>query len=83
MFRGTVQGVGFRYTTRRLAAARSACGFVRNLADGTVELVAEGPRHEVASLLGEVERAMAGHVSAMDVTWSKSCDELAGFEVRF
>jgi len=69
--------------TRRLAAACSACGFVRNLADGTVELVAEGPRQEVASLLGEVERAMAGYVSAMDVTWSKSRDELAGFEIRF
>ena len=83
VFRGTVQGVGFRYTARRLAAGSPTRGFVRNLLDGTVELVAEGPRREVASLIEAVERTMAGYISAADVTWSEAVGEFEGFEVRF
>ena len=49
-FRGTVQGVGFRFTTRRLADRRRVGGFVRNLPDGRVEVVVEGPEAEVKGL---------------------------------
>lgn len=39
---GIVQGVGFRYATRSAAHRLGACGYVRNLPDGSVEVVAEG-----------------------------------------
>ena len=42
IFHGRVQGVGFRYTTHRIARGFPVTGFVRNLTDGTVELVACG-----------------------------------------
>ncbi len=46
-FSGQVQGVGFRYTTQRIAAAFEVSGFVRNLRDGRVELVTEGELDEI------------------------------------
>lgn len=42
LVRGRVQGVGYRYFVMREAAALGVTGFARNLADGTVEVVAEG-----------------------------------------
>jgi acylphosphatase len=45
---GAVQGVGFRYWAVREAAAFKVTGYVRNLYDGSVEAVLEGPRDEVA-----------------------------------
>lgn len=39
---GEVQGVGYRYFAQRLSARHQVCGFVRNLADGRVEVLAEG-----------------------------------------
>lgn len=52
--RGRVQGVGYRYFARRNAQALGLSGFVRNLPDGSVEVVAEGGEDALASL----ERAL-------------------------
>ena len=59
IYRGTVQGVGFRYTVRRLAGDGSAAGFVRNQADGTVELVAEAARPPEVSVTASTTTALA------------------------
>ena len=50
-YRGRVQGVGFRATAWHLARRFAVAGFVRNLDDGRVELVAEGRPGEVAAFL--------------------------------
>jgi acylphosphatase len=47
---GRVQGVGFRYTLARAAQTRGVAGWVRNRADGTVEVVLEGETDAVESL---------------------------------
>ncbi|HEX8324398.1 MAG TPA: acylphosphatase [Tepidisphaeraceae bacterium] len=61
-FRGRVQGVGFRYSTRNLAINYDVTGFVRNLPDGSVELVAEGPEHEVEGFVWAVNERMKPHI---------------------
>ena len=47
IFSGRVQGVGFRYRTHSIAQRFQVCGYVKNLIDGTVELVIEGEEEEL------------------------------------
>ncbi|NPA54245.1 MAG: acylphosphatase [Aquificae bacterium] len=53
---GKVQGVGFRYFTKNLAKKYGLKGYVRNLPDGTVEIVAEGDEKTLRKFLEEVEK---------------------------
>jgi acylphosphatase len=57
-----VQGVGFRYTAHQLAQRHGVTGFVRNLHDGRVELIAEGTAEQLAALLHDIAEAMAGYI---------------------
>jgi acylphosphatase len=63
LYSGRVQGVGFRYTAQGLAAGYPVAGYVRNLPDGDVELMAEGEAESVEAFLGAVARRMAGYIN--------------------
>ncbi len=67
IYSGRVQGVGFRYTVRRLATGLVLGGYVKNRPDGKVELVAEGEPGEVAELLARVAQRMVGYISHAQV----------------
>jgi len=64
IFEGRVQGVGFRYTTKDIARGFDVCGSVRNLPDGTVELVIMAEPDELDDFLKEItdESAVAHHI---------------------
>jgi acylphosphatase len=69
LIRGTVQGVGFRYWTRRTATARGLQGWVRNRRDGSVEAVFAGPEQAVAEMIALCRRGPASaRVGAVDET---------------
>jgi acylphosphatase len=51
---GDVQGVGFRFFAQRAAARHQVVGFVRNLDDGRVEALAEGPAQSVEAFKSEL-----------------------------
>lgn len=53
---GRVQGVGFRWFVRRRAADLGIAGYVRNLEDGSVEVVADGPGEALAALAAELAK---------------------------
>jgi len=80
-YRGQVQGVGFRYTTQSLAARFPVAGFVRNLPDGDVELVAEGEPGPVDEFLAAVARRMGEYVTGTTVRDEAPAGH-AGFHVR-
>jgi acylphosphatase len=80
-YSGQVQGVGFRYTARQVAEGYDVAGFVRNLASGQVELVAEGPAEQVAAFLDAVARHMAGYIERADVH-DEPCGGHQGFVIR-
>lgn len=63
LYTGQVQGVGFRYTARGLARGYPVTGYVRNLPDGSVELVAEGEGVAVEEFLAAVAERMADGIS--------------------
>ena len=79
---GLVQGVFFRAETSRLARSKDLAGWVRNLPDGRVEAVFEGPKWAVESMLGWVRTGPRGAaVSSVDVSWEDPGTE-RGFSVR-
>lgn len=82
-YSGDVQGVGFRYTARSLGRHRAVSGFVRNLADGRVELVAEGQEAEVLAFLADVGEAMRGYIRGTRVTEEPPTGDFTGFGVAF
>ncbi|MGD9723453.1 MAG: acylphosphatase [Pirellulales bacterium] len=81
-FSGRVQGVGFRYTTRAIAARHPVRGYVRNLADGRVRLVVEGTPEALDQFVGDLAAEMDRYIAATDVTTGPATDEFSGFEIR-
>ena len=65
--RGQVQGVGFRWFVMRAAQGLGLSGFVRNLRDGTVEVVSQGPDNALDLLEQELKRGPShAQVEAVD-----------------
>jgi acylphosphatase len=82
-YSGRVQGVGFRYTAREIACGFELTGYVRNLDDGRVELVAEGAQGEVQAFLEAVRASQLGsHIRNADVNWGEVTKEFRGFDIR-
>ena len=82
-YSGHVQGVGFRYTVQAIASRLDVVGFVQNLPDGRVYLVAEGEADELASLVEGIEQRMANYVNATETERSPPTGEFVGFRIRY
>jgi acylphosphatase len=81
---GVVQGVGFRFFTRRLANKMGIKGYVRNMPDGTVEIEAEGSDDQIESFLKELYKGPpSSKVSEIDTEELSGRGRYDGFEVRF
>ena len=80
---GRVQGVGFRYFVVRRAAELGLAGWVRNRADGAVEVEAEGGRDALETLVEAARRGPQGaRVLAVDESWAEGAAAHRGFGVR-
>ena len=80
---GRVQGVCYRWYTRDTAAEHGVTGWVRNLPDGSVELVAEGRREGLAKLLEWCRKGpQSAKVSDMEVRWEEGTGEFDQFYIR-
>jgi acylphosphatase len=81
---GRVQGVNFRYYTQQRARELGLTGYVRNLWDRTVEVVAEGSRSVLEELLVFLRTGpRAAFVTQVDTRWSTPTGEFRRFEVRY
>jgi len=81
-FSGHVQGVGFRYTAREAAEGFAVTGYVRNLPDGKVELVAEGEEKEITALLEDIGQRMEGFIKKRTDSDSLATGQFRDFSVR-
>lgn len=80
---GFVQGVGFRWFVEREAERRGLAGWVANLPDGTVEVVAEGPDDQLESLIAALEEGPPGAlVSHVDDHREPARGNLVDFTIR-
>ena len=81
LYSGRVQGVGFRYTTQRVAEDFRVKGYVQNLPTGEVELVAEGEAQTVNAFLAAVAKRMARYID--DVReFEESARSYGDFSIR-
>ena len=84
IFSGTVQCVGFRYTTLHIARRfTDISGYVRNLPDGRVELVAEGSPQDLEHFVAEVRDAMQDYISHTDSHTEQPIGEFSAFRLRY
>jgi acylphosphatase len=81
-FSGHVQGVGFRYTTLQVAREFEVAGYVTNLLDGRVELVAEGAAAEVTRFIAGVEERMHGYIRRTERRTEAGAAAHRGFVIR-
>ena len=82
-FTGSVQGVGFRYSTRHIAKTFEVCGYVKNLADGRVELIAEGVPEELDRFLDAVQRRFRSHILDSNICELPVTNQYSDFSIRY
>ncbi len=83
-FSGMVQGVGFRFTAERLARRFPVTGFVRNLDDGRLEVVAEGEEEKLVEFLTAIrESGVKNYIRDVEVHWSKAEECFKSFSIAF
>ena len=81
---GTVQGVGFRYFTKRVAGGMGVSGYVMNCHDGSVEVMAEGESETLKELLKLLKEGPRGaRVEGVEETWGPYTGRFTEFSLRF
>ena len=81
-FTGHVQGVGFRYTTLQIAREFEVTGRVQNLADGRVQLDAEGEPRDIRAFVAAIEERMHGYIRRVDRKSGKRLPEFSDFRIQ-
>ncbi|MCK4871205.1 MAG: acylphosphatase [Phycisphaerales bacterium] len=81
-YSGRVQGVFFRATTQSISRGHDVTGWVRNEADGSVLLVAEGEDRALQAFLDEIADQMRGNITDADITHQPATGEFTTFEIR-
>ncbi|MGV3754553.1 MAG: acylphosphatase [Verrucomicrobiota bacterium] len=81
-YAGRVQGVGFRFTTKRVAMGFEVTGTVRNLDDGRVELIVEGAKKELEEFQQAIREAgLERFIKDETTAWGPATGEFRGFEI--
>jgi len=82
LFSGTVQGVGFRWTAERMARDLAVTGFVRNLADGRVEIIATGETVSISQLISRLADRFGLGIAGVERIPRSVVEEFSGFAIR-
>jgi len=84
IIKGRVQGVGYRYFVFRIATELSLTGIVQNLADGTVEVIAEGGSYALEKLIQTChEGPSMSLVRDVFISWSEWTGEFNDFQITY
>lgn len=84
IIRGRVQGVYFRAFTTRQAKELALTGYARNLANGSVEVIAEGDKERLQKLVNALQIGPPGAtVAEVKITWSDYTGDYPDFSIRY
>ncbi|MEW6009228.1 MAG: acylphosphatase [Candidatus Omnitrophota bacterium] len=81
-FEGRVQGVGFRFTAERIANSLNISGWVKNLADGKVEVVAEAEQKNLENFLEQLKSYFKTYIRDVEISWQEP-EGLDSFVIKF
>jgi acylphosphatase len=83
IFSGRVQGVGFRFTALNIANRYELTGYVRNLPDGDVEMLAQGPAEMIDECVRDLQDSFVGSISHVDIEEATPDPKLTDFRITF
>ena len=83
IFSGTVQGVGFRFTVQRHAQRLGLKGWVKNLPDGTVEILVEGLNETIDEFCQNIEDDFEGYIQDRDIHTKPAESKFAHFQIKY
>lgn len=82
-YSGKVQGVGFRMNAQYISHRLGITGWVKNLPNGQVEIIAEADEERINSFLQEMKQSFSVYIENVDITWEEPTNEFTVFGVRF
>ncbi|MCA9408993.1 MAG: acylphosphatase [Candidatus Omnitrophica bacterium] len=82
-YSGIVQGVGFRYTVNSIAKDLGVKGWVRNLVDGRVEILAEGLEETLKQMCLDIENHFDRNIRDKQVDMREASQKFQNFEIRY
>ncbi|MCG2712954.1 MAG: acylphosphatase [Candidatus Omnitrophica bacterium] len=82
-YSGIVQGVGFRYQSRTIALSMNIRGWVRNLPDGRVEIVAQAQKSDLDDFINALDASFVGYIKNRQVCWQDADETVTGFNIIF
>ena len=83
IFVGRVQGVGFRFTAHRMANRHQLAGFVRNLSNGSVEMLAQGTSDDIEDCIQDLKEYYPGYIREMNVEEIPPDPQHTDFRITF
>lgn len=83
LYSGRVQGVGFRFTTQSIASSLKLTGWVKNLRDGRVEVVAEGQKIQVQELCRQLKDHFGQSIQDEQINFSSYSGKYKEFKVEY
>jgi len=83
IFKGRVQGIGFRFTAERIASQLGVAGWVKNLPGGDVELVVEADKNTADNFLDRIRKQFSNYIQDEEVDVAAATGKLDDFQIRF
>lgn len=84
LYKGHVQGIGFRFNTERLAGSFEVSGTVKNLPTGDVELITEGPEEEIKKFIAAIDASDFGQfINSKQEHWTNAENCFDDFSIAY
>jgi acylphosphatase len=81
-YSGKVQGVGFRFTVKDMADKSGVCGWVKNLSDGRVEVLAEAEDAVLKEFLDKINEYFSRYIQDADISWEPAVNDFKDFNIK-
>lgn len=82
-FKGTVQGVGFRFTAEDIANSLAVTGWAKNLRDRRVEVVAEAEEEVLLEFLEKINQHFSRYIKDREIDWRPASGEFKDFQIKY